>query len=278
MLRSPFRGLSELVRQRRRTRSNKLATLPRTRRPLLELLEDRLAPAAQLSVVPITWSVIGLGSNNVNVGPNIYPVAVRVTNDSADTATNVRTAFTFDAANDPDGLSPYIHLADGQTSDLSIPSLAPGESFDFYYNVVVDRGPRAYATASRYFITASADNAGEVFTPRPRELYVEYLISQNRNTDILITGPTTVAVGGAYTYHFTSTTAPGGYEQLTSYLTFPVSYQILSVSTTYTAPVGGTNDSVYADAAGFQDDPALESSRPNSRSASCRPRRAACCP
>ena len=56
--------------------------------------------AAQLTVNPITWNVVGLDSNNVNAGPNRYPVGVRVcntaTNVSGNTAANVKSSFNWD--------------------------------------------------------------------------------------------------------------------------------------------------------------------------------------
>ncbi|MFA9403836.1 MAG: hypothetical protein ACERKY_12330, partial [Anaerolineales bacterium] len=33
---------------------------------------------AILTIEPITWNVVGLDSNNVNVGPNNFPIGVRV--------------------------------------------------------------------------------------------------------------------------------------------------------------------------------------------------------
>ncbi|MEJ2447747.1 MAG: hypothetical protein P8Y37_07375, partial [Anaerolineales bacterium] len=36
--------------------------------------------AASLTIEPLTWNVIGLDSNNVNVGPNNFPVGARVCN------------------------------------------------------------------------------------------------------------------------------------------------------------------------------------------------------
>ena len=36
--------------------------------------------AAELTINPITWNVIGLDSNNVSVGPNNFPVGVRACN------------------------------------------------------------------------------------------------------------------------------------------------------------------------------------------------------
>ncbi|KAF0109496.1 MAG: hypothetical protein FD147_2230 [Chloroflexi bacterium] len=34
--------------------------------------------APSLTITPLTWNVIGLDSNNVNVGPNTFPVGARV--------------------------------------------------------------------------------------------------------------------------------------------------------------------------------------------------------
>ena len=55
-----------------------------------------------LTVEPITWNVVGLDSNNVNVGPNNFPVGVRVCNIGPDPATNVTATFSWD-----DGLDLY---------------------------------------------------------------------------------------------------------------------------------------------------------------------------
>src|SRR5215217_2228975 len=66
----------------------------------VETLEDRLAPAAQLQVTPVTWNVVGLDSNNVNVGPNQFVTGVRVTNlSSNEAATNVTSTFAWDSSN-----------------------------------------------------------------------------------------------------------------------------------------------------------------------------------
>src|SRR5436190_9304555 len=36
--------------------------------------------APSLTIAPITWGVIGLDSNDVTVGPNLFPVGARVCN------------------------------------------------------------------------------------------------------------------------------------------------------------------------------------------------------
>jgi uncharacterized repeat protein (TIGR01451 family) len=96
-----------------------------------------------------------------------------------------------------------------------------------------------------------------VSTPTPRELYVEHLVSQNRNAVISFSGPTTVELGQTVTYTVTTKTATQGYEQLEGFSTFPTSiFRIVSTATTYSAPTGATNDTLYADACGWDAAPA----------------------
>jgi hypothetical protein len=42
--------------------------------------QSNASAAAVLTISPLTWNVIGLDSNNVNVGPNNFPVGARVCN------------------------------------------------------------------------------------------------------------------------------------------------------------------------------------------------------
>jgi hypothetical protein len=107
-----------------------------------------------------------------------------------------------------------------------------------------------------YYITSSATGASTVSTPTPREIFVEHLVSQNRNTVSSIVGPTTVYVGQTYNYTVNGSTAPGGYEQLEAFLSLSnVIFKVLSVNTTYTQPVGATNDKIYADSCGWDNNP-----------------------
>ncbi|MGH2607310.1 MAG: sortase, partial [Anaerolineales bacterium] len=111
----------------------------------------------------------------------------------------------------------------------------------------------------------TADGLPSISTPTPRALYVEHLVSQNRNgtTQISVDGTTitfgstiTLAVGGTYTIKIQGFTAPGGYEQLEAFLTLNNTvFEILSVDVAYTEPSGATNDQVYADACGWENDP-----------------------
>ena len=195
--------------------------------------------AASLSIAPISWDVIGLDHNNPLTGPDTFPVGARVCNTGTSAATNVTTSLTWDSAN------AFIFLVPGSQSVITVASLAAGACTDMYFNVRVSRTAAAKTTSRRYHITASADGVAGVSTPAGRQLYVEALRSQARNQVTSITGPggvpptTTVVVGNTYTYVLTSETAPGGYEQFETFLNFPnLIFRIVSVSATYTTPVG----------------------------------------
>lgn len=220
--------------------------------------------APLLTITPISWNVVGLDSNNVTVGPNVYMIGARVCNVGTTAATNVSATFRRDGATNA-----YLNLQGSDT--LSVPSLPAGSQprsqysiqqtptncTDFYYNIVVTRDSAAYNTRQGYHIEATADGAGVVSTPTPRELYVEKLISQNRNAVFSFSGPTSVTVGQTYRYTITGKTATGGYEQLVFSPNFPNTlFQVLSASTTYSAPSGTVNSTIYADACGWENDPA----------------------
>lgn len=210
---------------------------------------------AQINITPTTWNVIGLDSNNVSVGPNTFQVGARACNAGSATLYNLRSEFFWDSAN------AYINL--GGASVVRWRSLAPGACVDFYFPVVVTRTAAAYNTARRFHIGTGADGVGAVSTPTPRELYVEKLLSQGRNTVNSIEGPSTVYIGQTYNYTINADTATQGYPQIETFLNLSnVTYQVLAVSTTYSAPSGATSDKFYADACGWQNNPTL----PNYRS------------
>ena len=73
-----------------------------------------------LTLTPITWNVIGLDSNNVNVGPNHFPVAVRVCNTGSESATNVTAVFNWDSSN------PYINIRPSTLSSVNVGTLTAG--------------------------------------------------------------------------------------------------------------------------------------------------------
>ncbi|GAP12426.1 protein containg conserved repeat domain [Longilinea arvoryzae] len=220
--------------------------------------------APVLTITPITWDVIGLDSNDVNVGPNVFPVGARVCNeDATDTATHVTTQFVWDSTDS------YIHLRPGSLSIASVAALAPGACTDFYYEVEITRNPAAYDHVRRYHITATADTLGVISTPTPRELYVEHLISQNRNANLDVSvdgvsipngGTMALMVGQTYTITLSGQTATQGYEQIENFINFPNTiFQILSVQTGYSADTSPTVDNpnslLYGDACHWENDP-----------------------
>src|SRR6266851_4644399 len=203
---------------------------------------------AGLTITPTTWNVIGLKSNDVTSGPNSFQVGARVCNTGATAVTNVSSSFVWDSSN------AFINLSGPST--INVPSLAAGGCVDFYYSAVVTRTSSAYNTTRGYHITVTGDSVASVSTPTPRELYVEKIISQSRNSVNSITGPTTVYVGQTYNYTVNASTAPGGYEQLEAFLDLSnIIFQVQAIATTYTAPPGGTNDKFYADACGWDNNP-----------------------
>jgi uncharacterized repeat protein (TIGR01451 family) len=203
---------------------------------------------AQLTIKPITWNVIGLDSNKVTDGPDTFPVGARVCNTGGTTLNNVIATFSWDSSNI------YINLTGNST--IASRALTANTCVDFYFDATVTRSSSAYNTSRRYHITATADGVGGVSTPTPRELFVEKLVSQARNQILSITGPTTVYVGNTYTYTVDASTATGGYEQLEAFMHLSnIIFQIQSVYTTYTSPPNATNDKVYADACGWDNNP-----------------------
>src|SRR5574341_2571517 len=217
---------------------------------LLTLLLGVCAQSAYagLTITPVTWNVIGLDSNNPATGPDTYQIGARVCNTGGTAVSNVVGTFVWDSAN--------IYLNLSGNNPITVSSLAAGACVDFYFPVTITRTSLAYNTARRYHITASGTGVGTVSTPTPRELYVEKIISQNRNSVPSISGPTTVFVGQTYTYTVNASTATQGYEQLEAFLNLSnVIFQVTNIANTYTAPPGSTNDKFYADACGWENNP-----------------------
>lgn len=205
------------------------------------------AAALGLTIETITWDVIGLDSNDVTTGPNVYPVGVRVCA-TGGTVADITVTFTWDTAN------AYVQLLTAATQ--SITSLADGECADRYFFVAVVRDAAAYNTTRGYHVTAAAPGVATVPTPTPRQLYVEKILSQNRNSVISISGPTTVYEGDTVTYTVEASTAPNGYSQLDTFLTMlsPL-FSMLGVDVDYETPAGTTTTSPYADACGWDPNP-----------------------
>jgi len=240
---------------------------------LLVVLMPVMANAATtLTVTPIAWNVIGLDSNNPAVGPANFPVGARVCSSVA--TTNVSVGYVWDSAN------PFVDLRAGSLATINIPSIGAGQCADAYFEVSVVRTAAAFDTTRRYHITAT-DVSGTASTLTPREIYVEHLISQNRNsiTDVkygpnlgsLVSvpdgGSMNLVVGNTYVIQLLGGTATQGYNQFEAFINFPNTiFQVLNVNTTYSADnspyVPNPNDKLYADACLWENDP----NSPNYRS------------
>jgi uncharacterized repeat protein (TIGR01451 family) len=222
-----------------------------------------LAPAlaqAAFTVTPLTWNVVGLDSNSPASGPRHFPVGARVCTTTAATGINVSFAWTTANAN--------VNLRPGTLSAIPIASLAAGACSDAYFEVEVTPVAAAYDTTRRYVITA-ADSVNSATSPTPRELYVEHLISQSRNsiTDIKLDGVSVppggsmnLVVGQTYSIELDGGTATQGYNQFEAFINIPNTiFQVLAVSTTYSADnspyVPNPNDKLYADACLWDNNP-----------------------
>ncbi|HKR66532.1 MAG TPA: hypothetical protein VJZ00_22585, partial [Thermoanaerobaculia bacterium] len=233
------------------------------------LLSALLFPAAAhaaLTVTPITWNIVGLDSNSPSTGPNDFPVGAHVCSTVA--TTNVSVNFVWDTVN------PLINLRPGTLGTVVLPSISAGGCADAYFEVEVTKNPAAFDTTRRYHITAT-DFTGTASTPTPREIYVEHLISQSRNSisDVKygLTAPSLVSVppggamslvvGNTYIIELTGGTATQGYNQFEEFINFPNTiFQVLSVSTNYSADnspfvMQFGNPKLYADACGWENDP-----------------------
>ncbi len=217
--------------------------------------------AANLSITPITWNVVGLDSNDVTSGPNHFPVGARVCNNGDAIATNVKSSFEWTTSDS------FINIRTGTSAAYTDDGLDlnPGECFDFYYEVEVERNSSAYEHTREYLIHATADGGLAVSTPDNRELFVEHLISQSRNavTDVQLDGASiapggtmVLNIGETYEIKLVGSTATNGYNQLESFINFPNTiFQILSVESTYSvSDLGSPLDVLYADACGWEND------------------------
>ncbi|HEY5728408.1 MAG TPA: CARDB domain-containing protein, partial [Anaerolineales bacterium] len=231
-----------------------------------------------LTVEPLTWNVIGLDSNNVSVGPNHFPVGARVCNTGSETATNVTATWNWTNAD-----TTYLNLRGGTLSAINLGTLNPGTCADAYFEVAVTRNAGAYDQTRPYRIDVTAGNVtGTISTPTPRVLYVEHLVSQNRNgvtnveygsslgtlASVPAGGTMNLMVGNTYYIRMSGFTATQGYEQIEYFVNIPNTiFQVLSVSSTFDADTSATVgpspiDKLYGNNCVWENDP----NSPNYRS------------
>ncbi|MEO7540221.1 MAG: hypothetical protein ABIV21_09340, partial [Pyrinomonadaceae bacterium] len=227
--------------------------------PLAAFSPVEALAAPSLTITPITWGVVGLDSNDVTTGPTIFPVGARACNTGDATANNVQSSFIWDSTN------PLIATRSGSLTSLTFVSLAAGACVDLFYEIEIVRSAAAYDTTRAFHITASADGVAAVSTPTPREIYVERLISQNRNSvtgikldgvPVPFGGTMNLVVGNTYSIQIIASTATNGYPQIETFINLTnVIFRTLSVASTYGAPPGYTSNRLYQDACGWDPNP-----------------------
>lgn len=197
---------------------------------------------AALTVTPITWDVVGLDHNRpLTSGPDLFPVAARVCSDTA--TTNVNVSMVWGNTDDQ-----YIVNRPGSLTTIEFAPILANECVDAYFEIQVLRAADAFDKFRPYTITAT-DSSGSASTPAGRQIYIERLVSQNRNTTLTVRygqesdksdwvplgagGTLNVAVGETYFVEYNSETATS-YEQLQSFLHLQNTvFLIKSVETTY---------------------------------------------
>lgn len=240
---------------------------------LISLLFTSQAPVqagtTALLLTPNTWNVIGLDSNNVNVGPNLFPVGVNVCV-VGDMPAYITADFVWDSTNS------YIKLSSNNTNPLTIyPPFDTDGCVDVFFEVEIKRVTAAYFTSRRFHIDVKAYDSGDTLltsasTPTPRELYVEKLVSQSRNSTITVststngttytTAPVPLVLEPDATYYIKldGLTATG-YNEIETFLSLPnTMFQVLDVTTTYTtvtSPAASPSDAVWGDACTWDSNP-----------------------
>ena len=215
------------------------------------------AAPGPLTVTAVTWDVVGLDSNNVNTGPNVFPVGIRVCNTGSDPVTNVVGTWAWKTSQNA-----FTGPAEGTT--VSVGTMAGGYCRQVFFEVTLNRSPSSRLKSRDYQITVTGDG-GLTASGTQRQLYVEKLVSQGRNNTKKLAGPggcnlaytvcdpapTNLVIGKTYTYKFYAETSTA-YQQLETFVNFPASVvQVVSTSATYSNPSGATSSSLYADACGW---------------------------
>jgi LPXTG-motif cell wall-anchored protein len=202
--------------------------------------------AAGLTITPIEWNVVGLDSNNPADGPHSFSNGVSVCNTGSTDVPDLVTTWLWDSG------SSAISLL-GAASKPAV-RLAAGTCRSVWYAVDVVPSASSFDQTRRFHVVASGTGVSTVSTPVPREIYVEHLVSQNRNSITAVSGATAVVVGQSYTYTVTGNTATNGYGQLVASPFFdPSIFEVLGVTETYS--VGGPSSAFYSDACGWDPDP-----------------------
>lgn len=218
-----------------------------------QLMTSQAAPV--VTITPITWDVLGLDSQiaiTSTIGPSSYPVGARICSDTS--ITNMVATLVWSSA------TPNTNINITGPVSYTVGSFPANTCADFYYTVDVARTAAAFDTSRLYSIQVTGQGISTpISNTVPGLLYVERL-NRYLNPGLLnrkLAGPTLVNLGGLYTYTLNiANTTPISYSQLVNGFTqsLPV-FRLVRVAASYTIPITGTNNSVYADACGWQRDP-----------------------
>lgn len=219
--------------------------------------------AATITVTRTTWDVVGLDSNRpVKSMPHLFPVGAKVCNTGDASSNSLVTNWV--------SITTSTRITPPSSLQKSIGVLAPGACKQVFYTIDVEQSSQSFGQSVQYRIDVVDGATTVASTPSNRALYVEKLLSQNRNSIVSLvgknaSGATVCATGTAdtdcdlllnqsYKFTLTAKSAPGGYEQTEAFINFPTYVDITKVTTTYSAPAGTTTDTVYADACGWDND------------------------
>ena len=240
------------------------------------------AQTASFSVERTTWDIVGLRSNVKNntlpTSPNSFPLGVKVCNTGDSPASNmtaVLTLGTFTAGPDNQGgtstasntLLARTGAASTDTATTvtrtvdSNGTIAAGACRQVYFEIATitftNNPARALGAQRRYTVAIKEDGVTKV--THTGQLVAERLVRQNRNailklsTDApCVSGTCSVAAGDTYKFTLLSKSAPNGYDQSSAFLNLPqYVYEILDVTTRFSAPAGTTVEGLYGDGCGW---------------------------
>jgi len=219
------------------------------------------ADTPNLSVEVITWNIIGLDSNDPALGPQNFPIGIQVCNTTDSAISNVGAVWNWDGDNSAGNIALRNNSLTEYSGTNVLASLGAHACHDFYFEVHVNPVSAAFDTWRNFHVTATINGVADGSSP-VRQLYVEHLISQSRNSTSSVTvngqvvpvgGTINLFVGNTYEIILTGSTATNGYNQLESFINFPSTvFRVISVSTNYSTEnspyISNPHPSLYGDA------------------------------
>ena len=208
-------------------------------------------------VILLSFFSILLFNQKINL---INKTGVRVCNTGNAAATSVVVSFeaTSNSFFTIQGLTSYTYatLPFGTNMPNGGSAKITANCKNVYFAVSLLRSSTTWGQSLPY--TVRVKSTGLTDVTKTSTLYVEQLVSQQRNSISTVTGPTTVYVGHTYVYFFSGKTATQGYDQISPqvYLT-NVPFTITEVETTYEVPANTVQNTMWGDGCGWVYTPTL---------------------